>query len=132
MCALGRPHFCCTACLLCPPHHTLHTHCTHPQVAREGTKKTVFTNFMDLCKVSCVCLCLCVLSTLTPSKFLFQFLYPPRHMSPVPPRHTSHKPPHTTTTTFPLPSRTVSHNHPPPSKSGHEPQQRARLCLPAG
>jgi len=22
-----------------------------PQVAREGTKKTVFTNFMDLCKV---------------------------------------------------------------------------------
>lgn len=22
----------------------------HPQVAREGTKKTVFTNFMELCK----------------------------------------------------------------------------------
>ena len=37
-----------------------------PQVAREGTKKTVFTNFHDLCKVwlvvvvVLVCVCVCV------------------------------------------------------------------------
>lgn len=29
-----------------------------PQVAREGTKKTVFTNFMDLCKVGVVLGCI--------------------------------------------------------------------------
>lgn len=45
----------CSSCASCASYatwtHGAHTNAAHArQVAREGTKKTVFTNFMDLCK----------------------------------------------------------------------------------